>query len=50
MTPDPQGGASCARWPWAGLHCTFGAKGNAMPTPSEYKTVLVRIFAYAREV
>src|SRR3989442_136596 len=21
-----QGGASCARWPWAELRCTFGAK------------------------
>jgi hypothetical protein len=31
MTPDPQGGASCARWPWAGLRCTFGAKGNVRP-------------------
>ena len=39
MTPSPQGGASCARWPWAGLLCTFGAKGNAH---TQHKTVQTR--------
>ena len=30
--PDP-GGASCARWPCAIMHCTCGAKGKAIKSP-----------------
>src|SRR5262245_48567416 len=45
--PSPQGGASCARWPWARLPCTFGAKGNDLNEIDTYLANCGRILMAA---